>query len=503
MVSPGGRKLHFHGYKLVNSKSFLNPFAVWRQTTTLYVTITDTTNDDVVGRGTLQVQQSNFVQELMTFNTSGPSIWSRLMSTTRFFSYFGRHLAAPFFSTLGRLNWPVKITATIGIETTPSETYNLTATDGEKSILHMWNPIKDGQEVLGPAPTMLFVPGAAVDHTIYALPTIKRNAITYFREAGYRAYCLVHRVGRTPAAKKGYTPFDARLDIHAALVHIRRSIGNNKKVYVVAHCAGSVAFCCGLLDGTIPGEWLCGITSSQVFMHPKFGKVNSITSRVPMSVYEKVVGPWWDCNSSPDDTYVQRLLNQLLRFYPVRSGETCKSVVCHRGELVFGRYVNSCHCRRFSIRGFAFTNNTNDYRLWNHRNLTEATHRHLDRFLFGVSLKTMGWLTNAGRVGHVTTNEPANENLVTPENIERLKGIPILFIAGSDNVVFVPENTDTTFTTLCRAHGKQWYEREVFMGLGHLDTWMGQDTYKNVYPRVEKHVNAVMKKEEGKSLGSI
>jgi hypothetical protein len=40
-------------------------------------------------------------------------------------------------------------------------------------------------------------------------------------------------------------------------------------------------------------------------------------------------------------------MNQVLRFYPVGSRkELCNSVVCHRSELAFGRYVDQC--TRFS-----------------------------------------------------------------------------------------------------------------------------------------------------------
>ncbi|CAM1504954.1 Fc.00g025450.m01.CDS01 [Cosmosporella sp. VM-42] len=467
MVSPNGTKLHFNGYKVVNSTSFLNPFAVWRQTTTLYVTITRP-DSEVVGRGTLHIQPFDFVQELQTFEASGPTVWSKLSSTASFLTYFGRQIAAPFFSTLGRLQWPSEGVNSTSKVTAPSATYPLTATDGEKSTLHMWNPVKDGQQIEGDAPTILFVPGAAVDHSMFALPTIEKNAITYFREAGYRSYCLTHRVGRTPVAQKNYTPYDARRDIHAALAYIRDQ-NNSNKIYVIAHCAGSLALSCGLLDGTIPGEWLSGITASMVFMNPKFGKVNNVLSRFPLAVYEKLIGSWWDCCSSPEDSYVQQLLNQVLRLYPAGSGrETCRSVVCHRSELAFGR-------------------------LWTHKNLNEATHRNLDRFLGGTSMRSLGWLMRAGRVERVITNEPGHVDLVTPENIDRLKGIPILFLSGTGNMVFTAENTDMSFTTLCNAHGKQWYEREVFAGKGHLDAWMGANAYQDVYPRVQEHVDAIMK----------
>lgn len=101
---------------------------------------------------------------------------------------------------------------------------------------------------------------------------------------------------------------------------------------------------------------------------------------------------------------------------------------------------------------------------------------------------------NSARRGYVTTNDPS-VSLVTPENMDRLKGIPILFLSGTGNMVFTVENTDASYTTLCNAHGRQWYEREVFAGKGHLDAWMGATAYQDVYPRVKRHVDEVTKKE--------
>ncbi|POR32224.1 Glucose-methanol-choline oxidoreductase [Tolypocladium paradoxum] len=471
MVSTSGNRLRFNGYKVVNTAAYLNPLEIWRQTTTLYVTITNR-DHETVGRGTLHIQPADFSQELQTFEAIGPTAWARLTSTASFCTYFVKQLAIPFFSALGRLQWPSdEVNCTPGV-TAASQIIPLEATDGVKTTMLMWNPIgQNREETFGPATTILFLPGAATDHTMYALPTIERNAISYFREAGYRVYCATHRVGRTPVAQEGHTPYDARRDIHAALAHIRKVAGaegqeERHKVYVIAHCAGSIALACGLLDGTIPGGWIQGITCSMVFMNPKFGKVQQLLSGFPVTLYGKLISSYWDCCSSRNDTYIQQMLNQVTRFYPAGNArETCRSVVCHRSELVFGR-------------------------LWTHKNLNEATHRQLERFIGGTSMRSLGWLMNSGRLGHVTTNDPST-NLVTPENIARLKGIPMLFLSGTGNMVFTAENTDTSYTTLCNAHGRQWYERELFAGKGHLDAWMGATAYQDVYPRVKRHVENI------------
>jgi hypothetical protein len=108
-------------------------------------------------------------------------------------------------------------------------------------------------------------------------------------------------------------------------------------------------------------------------------------------------------------------------------------------------------------------------------------------------MQSLAWLMNAGQNEAVTINEPASTSLVAPENLERLKGLPILFLSGTGNMVYTADNTDVSFTTLCHAHGRQRYERELFSGKGHLDAWMGANAYKDVYPRVRRHVDKFMK----------
>lgn len=343
MISPAGRKLHFNGYKVVNSAAYLNPLQIWRQTSTLYVTITDQANT-VTGRGTLHIQPSDFAQEIQTFESTGRTLWNQIGSGLGFLGYFAKAVSIPFLSPLGILQWPSAGMNVARRETKASSTIQLVASDGIKSTMLMWNPVsKNGKEIFGKAPAILFIPGAAVDHTMFALPTIEKNAIDYFREAGYRCYCVTHRTGRTPVAKKGYTTYDTRRDVHAALAHVRKmsiafSSSEEAKTYVIAHCAGSLALACGLLDGTIPADWIQGMTASMVFMNPKFGKVDHILSRVPSTLYSRLIGSFWDCTSSPNDTLVQRLMNQVLRFYPSGDArETCRSVVCHRSQVVFGR----------------------------------------------------------------------------------------------------------------------------------------------------------------------
>ena len=330
-----------HGYKIVDPSVAFSPLATWKATSTLYVTLTRADRSEAtVGRGILLINPAAFGSELATFNSLGSSLFAKARSSAQFLTYFAKQVAGVFLSPFNALQYPKVTTNGYFNKRPPTATYKLTASDGVPCLMHMWTPTKVSTS---PPVQILFIPGAAVDHQIFALPTIKTNAIEYFTSAGYQAFCITHRVGKTMVAQKNYTTFDARLDIQAALIYIRslQTSSSQTKIYVIAHCAGSIALSMALLDGTVPASWISGITASNVFMNPIFGNVNRVKATLPLpltTAYRLLVGNWFSTASSHEDTYVQQMLNQVLRFYPTgATSEICNSVVCHRCELVFGR----------------------------------------------------------------------------------------------------------------------------------------------------------------------
>lgn len=337
MVSTSGEVIHFNGYKTVNSSAAFSPWAVWKAASTIYVTLTDC-NGGRVARGMLHTTPAAFGAEALTLTSTGQSLFARIKSKGQFLSFIAKQIAKSFLGPLNPLQWPsTSYSGYIVDKMPPAQTLQITASDGVHSTLRMWTPVT-GQQ---PAKVrVFFVPGVAVDHQIFALPTIRRNAVEYFTGAGHEVFAITPRTGKTILAEKGYTTFDARLDLKAGLEEIRR-LQNSDKIYVVAHGEGSMALSMALLDGTIPASWIAGITASNVFAHPKFATANMLKAKLPVSIpkiYNTVVGSWFSCTSSHNDRFAQGLLNQALRFYPVGGAqELCNSVVCHRSELAFGR----------------------------------------------------------------------------------------------------------------------------------------------------------------------
>ena len=75
-------------------------------------------------------------------------------------------------------------------------------------------------------------------------------------------------------------------------------------------------------------------------------------------------------------------------------------------------------------------------------------------------MKTLEDLMYLGTHAEVVGND--GNSLITASNLDRLKGVPILFIHGSKNAVFTPESTEISLTTLRDAFGPQKYvERQT------------------------------------------
>ncbi|AEO62896.1 uncharacterized protein THITE_41229 [Thermothielavioides terrestris NRRL 8126] len=488
MTGVDGRKLHFHGYKVVDSSVALAPFRFWRATSTLYVTISehvpgmcaDLDDEDawrrgaVLAKGIMQIQPADFLAQINTMAPTGSNLVRKAVSAASFLTYFTRKSLSLFLAPLTPLQYPTQSFTGFVNNTPPTRSVEVRASDGVSSRLHVWEPT----HVPGGNPAnvrnLFMIPGASVDHQIFALPTIPFNAVNYFTRAGYRVFVSVHRISKLMLAGSDCTTYDARLDLRACLEHIRREHGPDP-VYTVAHCMGSVAFASGLLDGTIPAGWIRGITCSQVFMNPVWGPTNMakvLAGPVPLDkFYSLLAGSWFSCSTSRGDTLVQQALNQLLRLYPQARREMCTNAACHRASLVFGR-------------------------CWNHANLNEATHRQTDRFFGGVNMTLLHLLMRMGAEGHALGNAPLFERLTTPENVRRLRGLPVLLFVGRDNAVLSPEATERTYETLCDAFGDADYRRRVVPGYGHLDCWMGRNAWKDVYPFVREEVDRVTRGED-------
>ncbi|GAB7327853.1 hypothetical protein MBLNU13_g11643t1 [Cladosporium sp. NU13] len=479
-IATNGDRFLMVGRKLLGPSITFSIPKVWQASTTLLLDVTDT-NGRKLGSGVLRLSARNFVDQMRTMTTSGCGIYSQRTFLMQFFMTFASGLLKHILSPFAPLQYPedhnaVEEAHEFYDKVEPRAVIKLKAADGVASTLRMWEPIQTQSNNGAIAHDILLVPGTAVTHWMYASPYIKRNAIEHFTQGGYRCWCVTPRFAKqhhnSEDVTHSWTAYDGRLDIAAALAEIKRyNIHRSTQYlppYVIAHCAGSLAFASALLTGTVHKSAISGLTVSQNFLHPVLQPLNEVKARTPLTrLYRLVAGDWFPITQSKEQAssdVLQSLLDTLLRFYPVGSREEiCDSPICHRCELAFGR-------------------------LWNHRNLNKATHDNQHNIYGGMSSKCLEHLASGGRRQTVLDND--YRSLVTEENLEQLRGTPIFLFSGADNNVFKASSTLKTYRFL-KARGEK-VSRKEFPGFGHLDCWMSEKSADTVYKAIEEEVRKVM-----------
>ena len=280
LLSTDNQKYLLNGYKKLDSNMAFSVSQTWRATTTLYTTITKL-DGAVVGRGKLNISWRNFKSELRSFGTTSipgvkaTSSLKGLSAIRRFLKFFAGKTANFFFSPFRKLSYPNPSTDGYYEKQPPSSIITLTADDGVQTVMKVWSAQTNSKSPAEDKIPILFVPGASVDDQIFSLPTIPVNTVEYFTSRGHICYVPTLRFGISPYAKKGYTAYDARQDVVAATRYVREE-HSGQKFYVICHCVGAIATSMALLDGSLPSDWIQGMTVSQAFFKLQFGTVNSL-----------------------------------------------------------------------------------------------------------------------------------------------------------------------------------------------------------------------------------
>ncbi|KAK4565591.1 hypothetical protein LTR86_004208 [Recurvomyces mirabilis] len=451
LCTDSGEQLTLHGVKTLNSSAALSPQKLWYAATTLRFSVYRNKHTEVA-KGVVSISKFAFARQLLSLGLQGPDFGVRGKLMLQFFRFFAQHLSKHFLAPFRPLQYPSNTPGRqqgCWVERpVPNTITTLKAVDGIASTLRMWQP--SGRPADHQPRSILFLPGAAVTHEIFALPTIKKNAIEYFTEAGFRCFVLSHRL--TTRAEPGpWTTYDLRLDIVAALREIQNLDGPEQrgKPYIISHCLGAMGLASALLDGTISADDVAGITASAVFLHPIVTPLNRLKARLPvLPAYTLLAGNIFSCVSASTDAFVERAINNLIRLYPQTSRRNmCTSVTCHRCQLGFGG-------------------------LWSHDKLNEATHARLHNIMGSVDVRTLRHLVAMD--SHEAVIDNAGRSLLTAENLSCFARLPILLFSGGENQAYPPEATRRSYQLFGEVEGHD-VRHVVFPGFGHLDTWMSEN----------------------------
>ncbi|PYI01538.1 FAD/NAD(P)-binding domain-containing protein [Aspergillus sclerotiicarbonarius CBS 121057] len=476
LISLENTRYHVEGCKQIDSTSSFSVSRMWEATTKVNVRITRV-NGSKAGAGVLHISWPSFSRQIRTFLTTESFRLSLLPTLIIFLIYFVFQLAIIFFRPLSPARKNRSSRDPIGPKQPPSATHLLRTKDGVTVRLEEYEPPLSDKDFTsqGPGPQpVLFLPGVTgnATHSTFALPYLRCNMVEYFTARGCQCYVLTPRWGNDSSVAAGCTVFDCRLDIAAALQHIHHH--QRQRAYVVAHCQGSVALAMGLLDGTIDRGQLLGITANSVFITQVLAYWNSIKAATTglIRLYELISGTYYPIGSRSGNGPIQKVLDVLLRFYPVENRrDICTSIHCHRTTFAFGL-------------------------CWNHQNLDTNIHDNVGQFFGDTHIKILEHITRMGTHGACLDNQL--NPLVTDKSLLNLQGLPILFISGTVNEVFKPESTLRDYEMLRRRFGEHLYRRFLVEGYGHLDPIIGKNAVGDVYWRVFEHVKWCVQKRQDK-----
>ncbi len=328
----------------------------------------------------------------------------------------------------------------------PPEVHPFKARDGVDLLLTRYRGGTKGPVILSP--------GYGTSHVAFTIDTVETNFPEYLYAHGYDVWLLDYRASPLLASSQTQFTVDdiATKDYPAAVDTVRAASGADS-VQMMAHCVGSMSFLMAMLAG------LGGVRSavcSQLATHPVSPTLNEIKAGLRLASFLTVLGV--DTLSTDLDLegdWRDRLSDRVMRLYPTK--ERCDSPVCRRILFMYGE-------------------------VYKHEQLNAATHDALHE-MFGVAnLTTFQHISTMVRAGMVLDKD--GNNVYLP-HLDRLD-IPIAFLHGAENGLFLPEGTAKIYELLRERHGDAdgRYTRHVIPDYAHMDCFIGKDAARDVYPIV-------------------
>jgi choline dehydrogenase-like flavoprotein len=271
-------------------------------------------------------------------------------------------------------------------------------------------------------PVML-TPGFGTGATAYTITTTDTNFPEYLFEHGYDVWVLDYRA--SPELPSGATQFTlddiAQYDYPAAVDTVLKESGADS-TQIMAHCIGSMTM---LMSMALGLKGVRSAVASQLTLHPRVGVVNKLRAGLHAADLIEALGvDTLTTTVDEDGSLLEHLYDKALAFYP-SGDEPCDRPFCRRVMFMYGE-------------------------VYDHDRLNEETHEHLDE-AFGVA------------------------------NMTTFK-LPIDFIHGEHNRLFLPEGSQATYEWLQDANGPELYSRTVIPDYAHMDCFIGEDAARDVYP---------------------
>jgi cholesterol oxidase len=454
----GARVLRIEGSKTIHN----NPgFDLWRDTTDLPFRVLE--GDDVVATGIVHIGPVGVLRMLSTMRIQrGGGAGRRLALKARFVRMFLAHLVGTydFLVSQGadfrRATEPVPPSRDARLPVPVTRWHDGVGWRGTPPASPMLRLTRYQGGTKGP---IMLAPGFSMSARHYTLTTTEQNLTEYLVEHGYDVWLFDYRASiDLPSARTEMTLDDiAKQDWPWAVDEVRR-VSGAADVQVFAHCVGSMTLLMALLAGM---EGVRHALCSQVTLHPVVPAFCRFKARIHLSdrledLGVRTISPDLKLNLS------SRVLDLLLFLNPLLKGERCHNPVC---RWAFGFYGPTHR----------------------HAQLNKATHDSMAE-LFGVgSLSALDQVSLIVRRNQAVDHEGGDTYL---PHVERL-AMPITFLAGRRNSIFLPDTSRRTLRWLQEHNDPALYERIVLPDYAHLDAIIGKAAHREVFPKllqaIERH----------------
>ena len=442
----------------------------WTDLTTLRFDINEPapegTRGKVVARGVVTLDLQALLRQLTTLRIAPesalarwlvarwPWLWSKIeyYYLAEFVSFFGLTVFKSYGGMLSCLkNYPAEALK----KKLPHRPLKAPAPVREHIALDNGFSIRLTRYRGGDRGPVLLVPGFSVLASSFATDTVDQNFVEALCANGFDVWLFDNRGSADSGSPlQPYTIDDiVRHDWPAAVSHILKATGK-PDLQVMGHCVGGMTVLMALLRGM---KGVRNLIISQLTLHPQTDWLNDLKSEVGLAhVLAGMPELGGSIHYEPGNTDFDHQMDVMAWKVPIPEGEGCKHPVCKR---------------IFSIIGASYT----------HAQLNDATHTSMTRMFGPVALAPFDQLSRIMQAGQVVDSQGRDIYLRRDLAEKHLK-LPILFIAGARNQLFLPETSLRTHHWLECINGPELYRRKVYADYAHMDFFIGRNAARDIYP---------------------
>jgi cholesterol oxidase len=326
-------------------------------------------------------------------------------------------------------------------------------------------PTSDGTEVrltryrMGDKGPLVMAPGYGNAARAFAVDTVPKKWVQYLGEHGYDVWLFDYRASPDlPSSWTQFTVDDIALrDWPAAIAHVRRQTGA-ESVQALGHCVGGLSLFMAIGGGL---EGLRSATFSALAGHPIPTPGNQVRAWIRLASLFKALGikglnTDYDPRSLPDRAV--ELLMKTLPFRHIYDHPVARRIYFVYGDVYQWENINKATMDE-AVPGF-----------FGNGNITFFEH---------ISL-----MIRAGAARDAHGRDTYLSNLDAYR-------MPIAFLTGENNRMFVPKGLQRSYDTLRKANDPGLYTHHVFKDYAHLDVWLGtnaeRDTFPTALAELERH----------------